>query len=88
MAVLFLCGLFGKRNEVRCDRRHPYGPAILPHTGVIQSFRLRLHTLDVNQNVYTKAALHRRTFAVNVLDQALRKSLMEPNGASTEGEAG
>lgn len=46
------------------------------------------HTLDVNQNVYTKAALHRRSFSVNVLDEALRKSLMEPNGASPEGEAG
>lgn len=41
--MLFLGGLFGKRNEVRRDRRHAYGPAILPHTGVFQSFRLCLH---------------------------------------------
>jgi integrase len=39
------------------------------------------HTVDVNQNVYTKAGLHRRQAAVNSLDQALRKTLMEPNGA-------
>ncbi len=30
------------------------------------------HTLDVNQNVYTKAALHRRVEAVNLLERALR----------------
>lgn len=39
------------------------------------------HTLDVNQNVYTKIALGRRGDAVKVLDKALQKSLMEPNGA-------
>jgi integrase len=46
------------------------------------------HTLDVNQNVYTKAALHRRAVAVNVLDRALRKTLMEPNGANQENSIG
>ena len=39
------------------------------------------HTVDVNQNVYIKAGLPRRQAAVNSLDQALRKTLMEPNGA-------
>jgi integrase len=40
------------------------------------------HTVDVNQNVYTKAALHRRQKAVKLLDEALAKSLVEPNGAT------
>ena len=40
------------------------------------------HTLDVNQNVYTKAALRRRQSAVQKLDEALQKSLSEPNGAN------
>lgn len=31
------------------------------------------HTLDVNQNVYTKVALRRRIVAVNALEKALRK---------------
>ncbi len=44
------------------------------------------HTLDVNQNVYTKAALRRRSAAVKILDQALVKSLMEPNGAKKNGK--
>ena len=43
------------------------------------------HTVDVNQNVYTKAALHRRAAAVKILDEALQKSLMEPNGAKKNG---
>ncbi len=44
------------------------------------------HTLDVNQNVYTKAALRRRSAAVKILDRALEKSLMEPNGAKKNGD--
>jgi integrase len=40
------------------------------------------HTVHVNQNVYTKAALHRRQKAVKLLDEALAESLMDPNGAT------
>ena len=35
------------------------------------------HALDVNQNVYTQAGLHRRKAAVDVLESALANSLME-----------
>jgi integrase len=35
------------------------------------------HTLDVNQNVYTQAGLHRRQAAVDLLESALGNSLME-----------
>ena len=35
------------------------------------------HTLDVNQNVYTQAGLHRRKAAVDILESALGNSLME-----------
>jgi integrase len=35
------------------------------------------HTLDVNQNVYTQAGLHRRQAAVDTLESALGNSLME-----------
>src|SRR5579883_1793583 len=44
------------------------------------------HTLDVNQNVYTKVALRRRGAAVKILDEALRKSLSEPIGAKRDGK--
>jgi integrase len=46
------------------------------------------HTLDVNQNVYTKAALRRRQSAVQKLEEALQKSLLEPNGAKDKEEEG
>jgi hypothetical protein len=40
------------------------------------------HTVDVNQNVYTKASLARRRAAVRALEQAIAVSgLSEPNGA-------
>ena len=44
------------------------------------------HTVDVNQNVYTKVALRRRQAAVQKLEEALKKSLLEPNGADDDNE--
>lgn len=40
------------------------------------------HSLDVTQNVYTKAALRRCQEAVRKLYEAVPKSLLEQNGAS------
>jgi integrase len=41
------------------------------------------HTLDVNQNVYTQAGLHRRQAAVDLLEAALSESLMEQTEHTT-----
>ncbi len=41
------------------------------------------HTLDVNQNVYTRTSLQRRKEAVNIFEAAVEKQEMEQFGATT-----
>jgi hypothetical protein len=44
------------------------------------------HTVDVNENVYTKTSLQRRRAAVNALESALAPALLDQNGLKPKSE--
>jgi hypothetical protein len=45
------------------------------------------HTVDVNENVYTKTSLQRRRAAVNALESALAPALLDQNGLDVKTES-